>query len=163
MNTLKLCTVGIALVAAAMLLGASLYDQVVLAPNFLGAPASLEHARGFMHSATPANLFRVLSPATQILLLLALVLNWKPSVVARWRLAVALVLGILGDVITFTWHYPRNDILFGAPLTRPAADFDRVAVEWAMGNYARIAVVLAAVLLTLSALVRVSRNTAARP
>src|SRR5438105_2425208 len=108
MKTSKVTIVGVALVAAATLLGAGLYDQVVLAPNLLGAPASLEHARGFMHSTNPGNLFRVLSPATQILLLLAPVLNWKPAVVARWRLVCAFLLAILGDVITFTWHYPRN-------------------------------------------------------
>jgi hypothetical protein len=68
-----------------------------------------------------------------------------------------------GDVITFQFHYPRNDILFGAPLTGlPAADFDRVATQWAAGNYVRIAVILTAVVLVLLSMIRIARDTAPR-
>jgi hypothetical protein len=95
-----------------MLLGAGLYESVVLAPNLQGAPSSLEHARGFYHATNPGMFFRVLSPGTQIFLLLAQVCNWAPAPLTRWRLAGALVLAILGDVITFKLHYPRNTILF---------------------------------------------------
>jgi len=103
-----------------------------------GAPTSLEHARGFYHVTNPGVFFRVVSPATQLFLLVALVCNWKAPG-TRWRLAGALVLAILADMITFKFHYPRNAILFLAPLTEPAADLDRVAAEWAAGNYVRIA------------------------
>jgi hypothetical protein len=116
-----------------MLLGAGLYESVVLAPNLQGAPSSLEHARGFYHATNPGMFFRVLSPGTQIFLLLAQVYNWAPAPLTRWRLAGALVLAILGDVITFKFHNPRNTILFSDPLTRSAADLDRVATEWAAG------------------------------
>jgi uncharacterized membrane protein len=81
-----------------------------------GAPTSLEHARGFYLVTNPGLFFRIVSPATQLFLLLALVCNWKPPV-TRWSLAGALVLAILADVITFKFHYPRNSILFLAPLT----------------------------------------------
>src|SRR5271157_3325359 len=138
-GTLRVVVVAVALVACAMLLGAGVYDAVVLAPNFHGAPASLEHGRGFFHVTNPGTLFRVLSPFVQLNLLLALILNWKPSGTTRWCLAAAFLLAIMGDVITFTFHYPRNEILFRAPLTNAAADFERTASEWAAGNYIRIA------------------------
>jgi hypothetical protein len=64
------------------------------------------------------------------------------------------------DVITFAFHYPRNTILFSAPLTATPADLDRVATKWAMGNYVRIAVVLTTVILVIASLVRISRDTA---
>jgi hypothetical protein len=132
---LRLGFVAIALVLSVMLFGAGVYESVVVAPNFQGAPTSLEHARGFYHATNPGTFFRMLSPATQLFPLVALVSNWRPPV-TRWRLAGALALAVLGDVITFQFHYPRNAILFGAPLTgRPAADFDRVATQWAAGNY----------------------------
>lgn len=137
---LRLVSVAIALVLSAMLLGAGVYESVAVAPNFQGAPTSLEHARGFYHATNPGMFFRVLSPAVQLFLLLALVCNWKAPG-TRWRLAGALALAILADVITFTFHYPRNAILFSAPLTYAPADLDRVATEWATGNYVRIAVV----------------------
>jgi hypothetical protein len=86
-------------------------------------------------------LFRVLSPALQLSLLLALPCNWRPVAATRWRLAAALALAIVSDVITFAFPYPRNTILFSAPLTATPADLDRVATEWALGNYVPIAVV----------------------
>ena len=157
---LRLISVAIALVASAMLLGAGVYESVVVAPNFQGAPISLEHARGFYHAANPGMFFRVLSPATQLLLLVALVCNWGPVPLTRWRLAGALVLAILADVITFTFHYPRNAILFFDPLTGPAADLDRVGREWAAGNYARIALILTVVTLVMASIIRIARDTA---
>ena len=126
---IRMVSTAIALALSAMLLGAGVYEAVVVAPNLQGAPSSLEHARGFYHATNPGMFFRVLSPGTQMFLLLALVCNWSPVPVTRWRLAGALALAILGDVITFKFHYPRNTILFSGPLTWPAADLDRVARE----------------------------------
>jgi len=102
------------------------FRHVVDAPNYMGAPTSLEHARGFYHATNPGMFFRWLVPATQLFLLLALVVNWKPAPGTRWKLAGALVFLVLTDMITFRFHYPRNDILFVAPLTQPAAYYDRV-------------------------------------
>ena len=157
---LRLVSVAIALVLSVMLFGAAVYESVVVAPNFQGAPTSLEHARGFYHVTNPGTFFRVLSPGTQILLLVALIFNWAPVPLTRWRLAGALALAILGDVITFKFHYPRNAILFGDPLTRSAADLDRVATEWAAGNYVRIALILITVVLAMVSMIRIARDTA---
>ena len=157
---IRMVSTAIALALSAMLLGAGVYEAVVVAPNLQGAPSSLEHARGFYHATNPGMFFRVLSPGTQMFLLLALVCNWSPVPVTRWRLAGALALAILGDVITFKFHYPRNTILFSDPLTRSAADLDRVATEWAAGNYVRIAVILIAVVLVIVSMIRIARDTA---
>ena len=62
-----------------MLLGTSGYQNVVDASNYIGAPTSLEHARGFYHATNPGMFFRRLVPATQLFLLLALVVNWNPA------------------------------------------------------------------------------------
>ncbi len=159
---LRLISAAIALALSAMLLGAGVYESVVVAPNLQGAPSSLEHARGFYHATNPGMFFRVLSPSTQLSVLLALVCNWAPIPLTRWRLAGALVLAILGDVITFKFHYPRNTILFSDPLTWPATDLDRVAREWAVGNYVRIAVILTAVVLVMVSMIRIARDTAPR-
>jgi uncharacterized membrane protein len=161
-NLLRLVSAGIALIVLTMLLGAGVYESVVVAPNLQGAPTSLEHARGFYHVTNPGMFFRVLSPATQILLLLALLCNWMPVPLTRWRLAVALVLAISGDVITFKFHYPRNAILFINPLTGSAADLDRIGSEWAAGNYVRIAVIFIAVVLVIVSVIRIARDTAPR-
>jgi len=159
MNTVRVVAVSLAVIVPAMLLGASLYDTVVLAPNLQGAPASIEHARGFLHITNPGMLFRVLSPLTQVCLLVALILVWKADPVARWRLASALVLAVIADVITFTFHYPRNAILFQEPMTRTPQEYERIAAEWAAGNYVRVVLVVAVVLLAMTSLIHLVRRT----
>jgi uncharacterized membrane protein len=135
------------------LLGAALYDSVVLAPNLRGGPQGLEHGRLFMTVATPAHLFRVLSPATQILTLLAIGTSWV-SPHSRWSLVVALVALVTSDVITFKYHYPRNRLMFTHPLTIPPEELATAARQWASGNLVRVALVLIAWLCTLTALLR---------
>jgi hypothetical protein len=157
---LRLVSVAIALVLSAMLLGTGVYQNVVDAPNYMGAPTSLEHARGFYHATNPGNFFRGLMPATQLFLLLAIVFNWRSAPGTRWKLVAALACLILTDVITFRFHYPRNDILFVAPLTQPPAYYDRIVTEWAMGNYVRVALILTAVVLVLVSMIRIARDTA---
>jgi uncharacterized membrane protein len=130
------------------------------APNYMGAPTSLEHARGFYHATNPGMFFRWLVPVTQLFLLLALVVNWKPAPGTRWMLAGALVFLVLTDMITFRFHYPRNDILFIAPLTQSAAYYDQIVREWAIGNYVRVALILTAVVLVMVSMIRIARETA---
>ena len=157
---LRLVSAAMALTLSAMLLGTGVYQNVVDAPNYMGAPTSLEHARGFYHATNPGNFFRWLVPATQLFLLLTIVFNWRSNHGTRWKLAGALVCLILTDVVTFRFHYPRNDILFIAPLTQPPAYYDRVVREWAMGNYVRVALILAAVVLAMVSMIRIARETA---
>jgi hypothetical protein len=157
---LRLLVVAIALVLSAMLLGAGIYQNVVDAPNYMGAPTSLEHARGFYHATNPGTFFRRLVPATQLFLLLALVVNWKFAPGMRWTLGGALVFLVLTDIITFRFHYPRNDILFVAPLTQSAGYYDGIVREWVIGNYARVALILVSVVLLTVSLIGIARDTA---
>ena len=157
---LRLLVVAIALVLSAMLLGTGVYQNVVDAPNYMGAPTSLEHARGFYHATNPGLFFRALVPATELFLLLALVLNWKRAPGTRWKLGGALVFLVLTDVVTFRFHYPRNNILFVAPLTQSAAYYDGIVREWAIGNYVRVALILISVVLLMVSLVHIARETA---
>jgi len=157
---LRLVFAAIALVFSAMLLGTGVYQNVVDAPNYMGAPTSLEHARGFYHATNPGVFFRWLVPTTQLFLLLALVFNWKPAPGTRWKLAGALGFLILTDVVTFRFHYPRNDILFVAPLTKSPEYYDHVVREWAIGNYVRVALILIAVVLAMVSMIRIARETA---
>jgi hypothetical protein len=108
----------------------------------------------------PRGVFRWLVPTTQLLLLVAIVCNWRPAPGTRWRLGGALALLVLTDMITFRFHYPRNDILFVAPLTQPPAYYDHVVTEWAIGNYVRVALILIAVVLAMVSTIRIARETA---
>ena len=94
-----------------------------------------------MARATPANLFRIAAPATQVLTLLAVVANWS-SPQCRWPLAGAFVALVVNDVIRFTYHYPRNRLLFTAPLTVEPERLEMAARQWASMNLVRLALVL---------------------
>lgn len=79
-----------ALLGLSLLLGATVYESIVMAPNYeREVPASIEIARQFMTAVTPASYFRVLAPVTQLLLLLSVIVCWKTRP-ARWLSVAAL-------------------------------------------------------------------------
>ena len=132
----------IALVLLSAILGASVYESVVLVPNFRhDIPNSLEHFRLFMSQANPGAYFRAIAPPTQIALLVSLILSWKLRPARSWYI-VALACLIVVDVVTFTFHYPRNHLLFHAPLQQPVSQLVSAAQEWGMGNIGRIALLV---------------------
>jgi hypothetical protein len=153
MQRLRELSISAATVGLCMLLGATVYESVVMAPNYAIGLATLEHARGFLVASTPAAFFRILSPAVQLLLILSVVLAWRAAPTrVRWLLLACFCAAITTDVVTYTFHYPRNAILFVAPLDRPAAELRRIAQEWAWGNYVRICLLCVAVVTALVAL-----------
>ena len=138
---LRKCLSVLAILALSTLFGASMYDTVVLGPNLqAGGPEGLEHGRHFM-VATPANLFRVVSPSTQAILLLSVILFWRTPRL-RWLFLGSLVAIVACDAITFSYAYPCLRVLFTSPLTTNAAELSRAANEWVACNYIRVALVL---------------------
>jgi hypothetical protein len=153
MEKLRYILAVLALLFVGTLFGGSLYDTLVLAPNLQGGPEGLEHGRLFMSAGTPGSFFRALAPASQILVLLALVASWQ-SAQLRWPLLIALVALVIADVVTFTYHYPRNEIMFSAPLTVDPERLRTVAKEWRTANYFRVFLVLTAWVSILTVLTR---------
>ena len=150
MKQLLLC---LSIILLGALFGGSLYDSIVMAPNYrIGIPQSLEHVRQFMAAANPGSFFRVISPLTQLSILISLILGWRRPAGRKWWLIAALLLIVAGDVLTFTFHYPRNAILFHDPMHTPPEVLERAAREWAYGNYLRILLVGAALICALRAL-----------
>ena len=160
-GTIRLVSSFLPLLLLSMLLGASSFQVVVDMPNWTGLPA-LEHYRAFYQVLNPGTFFQMLLPTTLLALLAGLVCNWRPIPATRWRLAGALALMILAGVITFTFHFPRNRILFEDPLTRPAAYYHQVVTEWAAGDYVRLAVIVTAIVLVAVSMIRIARDTAPR-
>ena len=136
----------LAVIGLGMLLGASSYESVVMAPNFTArVPESLQHAREFFVTTNPGTFFRILAPATQVLLVVAVALNWRVQG-ARWWLAGALIALALADVITFSFHYPRNDLMFVRPFADvPPGELEAAARQWGPGNHVRVALLAGAV------------------
>ena len=117
---------------ASGLLFTNIYNSMIDARAW-GAdiPQSIETARNYFKTVNPGNFFRIFSPVNQILALLVLILFWKVSPGIRIYLGVALILYVLGDVFTFAYFYPRNDIMFkGAQLT----EIDTIRKAWTGWN-----------------------------
>ena len=74
--------------------------------------------------------FRIFSPINQVLALVALVLFWKSSPTVRIYLGITLVLYVLSELFTFSYFYPRNDIMFKNSLT----DIDAIRKAWTGWN-----------------------------
>jgi uncharacterized membrane protein len=161
LGTIRLVSSFLPLLLLSMLFGASSFQLAVDPPNWTGVPA-LEHYRAFYPVINPGTFFQTLLPTALLALLAALVCNWRPMPATRWRLAGALALMILVGVLAFTFHFPRNKILFGDPLTRPAAYYHQVVTEWVAGDYVRLAMILTAVVLVAVSMIRIARDTAPR-
>lgn len=84
---------------------------------------------------------------------MAVVANWSGPE-RRWTLIGALAAIVLCDVITFTYHYPRNRIMFVAPLTVAAERVILAAKQWTAANYIRLGLLLGSWCATLFALLR---------
>src|SRR5436305_9508362 len=153
MSKIKEIILCLAIIFIGALFSGSLYDSMVLALNFrVGIPQSLEHLHQFMAVAIPRRFFRFIAPIAQLSILISLILGWKHPAGRRWWLILALVLVVAGDVITFTFHYPRNAILFGDPMHTPPEILEKAAREWAYGNYLRILLVGTAMVCAIKAL-----------
>jgi hypothetical protein len=151
----------LALLGLALLLGATIYESVVMAPNYeRDIPTSIELARQFLKRTTPAHYFRIITPLTQLLFLASLLASWQIPA-ARWRLLTALGVLVLLDVITFAFHYPRLAIMFKAPMAEDAARLRRAAREWALGNIVRALLLAGALLSALQAVTILATRSAA--
>jgi hypothetical protein len=149
-----------ALVAVALLLGATWYEAVVMAPNYeRDVPASLSRARQFLQRTTPAHYFRVVAPLAQVLTLLTVVAAWhRPG---RWAFLIALALLIAADVITYAFHYPRLALMFKSDETVDAARLARAAREWAVGNWIRGVLLVVIFLALLQGLLQLAMRSTA--
>lgn len=158
MTGLALClTVAAVLVAA--ILGASAYEQIVVSYSWQARPEeALGHYRALGTIVTPARFFRRLAPLSQLTLVVAVIWSAIAGVASFWT-TTALVAMALADVITFTFHYPRNRELF-VDAMGPAARIETLAREWRNGNALRVALVAVAFLALLRALWFVAQRAA---
>jgi hypothetical protein len=129
---------------ASGLLFVNIYTSLVDARSWGGdIPNSIATAREYFKTVSLGNFFRLVSPVNQVLGLLVLILFWKSAPSIRLCLGAALVLYILGDVFTFAYFYPRNDIMFK---TAQLSDVDllrKTVAEWSTMNWIRSLIILA--------------------
>lgn len=115
-------------------------------------PNSIVAARDYFKTVNPGDFFKIFSPAAQILTLLSLILFWKYGKSVRILLTLTLLCYVSGDILTFTYFHPRNDIMY---LSQPVPDNEtltRIASEWSSMNWVRSLVIFIGVLLSFLAI-----------
>jgi hypothetical protein len=123
---------------ASGLLFANIYNSLVDVKSWgSDIPNSLGTAREYFKTVNPGSFFRVFSPINQILSILVLILFWKSSPSIRLCLGSAFILYILVDVLTFTYFYPRNDIMLKSAQLTDINLLKRTVSEWATMNWIR--------------------------
>ena len=128
---------------ASGLLFVNVYTSLVDAKSWSSdIPNSIATTREYFKTVSPANFFRLFSPINQVLGLLVLILFWKTSPSIRLCLGAAFVLYILGDVFTFAYFYPRNDIMFKTARLTDVDLLRKTAAEWSAMNWLRSLVIL---------------------
>jgi len=150
---IRLSFLGLSAAVAAGILFVNLYNSLIDAPNW-GAdlPNSLLAARQYFTVVNPGNFFRIISPINQVLAAVTVIICWKFGR-ERYIAIGSLVLAVLADVLTFGYFYPRNEILFVAPMEAGIDTLRQVWDQWSDMNWFRSALcavntVLAFILLT---------------
>jgi hypothetical protein len=148
--------IGASAATAAGLLFVNVYNSIVDAPNW-GAhlPQSIEAARAYFSVANPGSFFRIASPINQVLALLALVLSWKNN---RYIALGSLIVAVLVDVITFAYFYPRNEVMFLAPINNEAVTL--AWKQWSAMNWLRSSLCLVNAVLAFALLIVTSKKIA---
>ncbi len=134
-------------VAAALASGlffANIYNSMVNAANWeSNVPQSIQAARDFFTVANPGTFFQLIDPATEIVVLLALIVCWKTSTSIQVYLALAFLFFIASTVLTFTYFYPRNEMMFLSDQLPGTETLKTAATEWGRMNWVRSLLMLA--------------------
>jgi hypothetical protein len=149
----------IAITFASGLLFVNVYNSIVDACNWgHDIPNSLSAARNYMSVANPGTFFRVVSPASQVIALIALILCWRAGWTVRVLCAIALVLAVSCDLLTFAYFYPRNDIMFVQPINADTEFLKKTWSEWTFMNWPRSGILIVQVIIDYLALLRVTKT-----
>jgi hypothetical protein len=128
---------------AAGLLFVNLYTSLVDSKAWASEiPNSIATTREYFKTVNPGNFFRLFSPVNQVLALLVLILFWKSPNAIRLSVGAAFLLYVLGDVFTFAYFYPRNDLLWKDAQLTDISLLTKTVSEWRSMNWVRSLVIL---------------------
>ena len=134
------------LIVASGLLFVNIYTSLIDATSWgSDIPRSIATAREYYKTVNPGNFFRLFSPVNQALGLVVLLLFWKSAPAIRVYLAIALVMYLLAEGLTFGYFYPRNDIMFRTAQLTDTALLQKTWSEWNTMNWVRSLVLLAGI------------------
>ena len=135
------------------------YNSIVNAANWeSNIPQSITATRDFFVVANPGTFFQIVDPTNMLLNVFALIVFWKsPSI--RLFLGIALLCYVSSMVLTFTYFYPRNDVMFLSEQLPDAETLKKAASEWGRMGWVRCLLTLAGLVCTFIALDKASSRT----
>ena len=138
----------------------NIYNSIVNAANWeSNIPQSITATRDFFVVANPGTFFRLIDPTNLLLIVLALILFWKRSSSIRLFLGIALLCYVSSLILTFTYFYPRNEVMFLSEQLPSTETLKSVASEWGRMNWVRSLIWLAGLVCTFLALDKVTSTT----
>lgn len=152
---LRQILIGASAATAAGLLFVNVYNSTVDAPNWgANIPHSIEIARAYFTVANPGSFFRLASPLNQVLAAVAVILCWKNN---RYIALGALAFAVLADIMTFGYFYPRNEVMFMAPVDESAIQL--AWEQWSSMNWVRSAICLVNAVLSFALVFSTAKKT----
>lgn len=138
----------------------NIYNSLVNAANWeSNVPNSITATKDFFVVANPGTFFQLIDPTNLILIMLALILFWKKSTSIRLYLGIALLCYISSMILTFTYFYPRNEIMFLSEQLPDTEILKKVASEWGRMNWVRSLIWLAGLICSFLALDKATSST----
>ncbi len=136
-----------------------IYNSIVNAANWeSNIPQSIIATRDFFVVANPGTFFQLVDPTNMLLVVLALILFWKKSSI-RLYLGIALLCYITSMILTFTYFYPRNEIMFLSEQLPDTESLKKAATEWGRMGWVRSMLSLAGLVCTFITLDKATRQT----
>jgi hypothetical protein len=133
------------------------YNSIVNSANWeSNIPQSITAARDFFIVANPGTFFQLVDPTTMLLTVLALILSWKQSSSIRLFLGIALLCYVSSMILTFTYFYPRNEVMFLSKQLPDTETLKKAASEWGRMGWVRSLLSLAGLICTFIALDKTS-------
>ena len=131
----------------------NIYNSIVNAANWeSNIPQSIAATKDFFVVANPGTFFKLIDPTNMLLIVLALILFWKKSSSIRLFLGIALLCYVSSMILTFTYFYPRNEVMFLSEQLPGTETLKKVASEWGRMNWVRSLIWLAGLVCSFLAL-----------
>ena len=138
----------------------NIYNSIVNAANWeSNIPQSITATKDFFVVANPGTFFKLIDPTNMLLIVLALILFWKRSSSIRLFLGIALLCYVSSMILTFTYFYPRNEVMFLSEQLPGTETLKKVAYEWGRMNWVRSLIWLTGLVCSFLALDKATSST----
>jgi hypothetical protein len=129
MSTLQDVLFGAYFLLVMIILGGTIFCVMVEYPNwFADIPASLETTRRFYKALHPGYFFQIFGPLLVGTGIAFVIAGWTIAE-ARNSVMISIAIMIAIELLTFTYIYPRLDILFGPAAASQTAEVLRTAAS----------------------------------